>query len=386
MLNLPFFDHRHGELAARLETTIASLIEPRAADAESEVDEAAREFMRAFAAHGLLDLLIPSASNAAAPPDLRSICLAREALARASGVADSVFAVHGLGSYPILTHGSAALKEKYLPRLAAGATIGAFALTEPAAGSDIAGIETTAVRDGNDYVLNGQKTYISNAGIAGCYVTFAVSGGEPADPAKRRPLIALVVDADTPGFAVTRRIPLMAPHPIGDLTFDQCRVPVAHRLGGESDGMRVALSTLDFFRTTVGAAACGIAARALAEAVAHATTRRQFGSVLSDFQATRLALADMHTELDAARLLVYRSAWTKDQGAERVTMVSSMAKLFATEAAQRSVDRAVQIHGALGVTRGVVVERLYREIRALRIYEGTSEIQRLVIARQMIDS
>jgi acyl-CoA dehydrogenase len=229
-------------------------------------------------------------------------------------------------------------------------------------------------------VISGTKTYISNAGLASFYVLFARTG--PGDGAKG--LSAFVVDAATPGFHVERQIPLLAPHPIGQLRIEECRVPGDRRLGAEGEGLKIALSTLDLFRSSVGAAACGIAARALHEALAYASRRRQFGSALSEFQATRIALADMATELDAARLLVYRAAWTKDGGAARVTRESSMAKLFATEAAQRIVDRAVQIHGGLGVTRGIVVERLYREVRALRIYEGTSEIQRLVIAEQVL--
>jgi acyl-CoA dehydrogenase len=291
-----------------------------------------------------------------------------------------VFAVQGLGSYPIVLAGSDRLNREYVAEAARGTAVAAFALTEPEAGSDPAGIQTEARRDGDDYVISGTKTYISNAGLASFYVVFARTG----PGAGSKGLSALVVDAAASGFQVERQIDLLAPHPIGQLRFDECRVPADRRLGAEGDGLKIALSTLDLFRSSVGAAACGISARALQEAVTYASRRRQFGSALSEFQATRIALADMATELDAARLLVYRAAWTKDGGAARVTRESSMAKLFATEAAQRIVDRAVQIHGGLGVTRGAVVERLYREVRALRIYEGTSEIQRLVIAEQVL--
>ena len=238
----------------------------------------------------------------------------------------------------------------------------------------------TATVNGNEYVLSGTKTLISNAGLASFYIVFARTNRD----AGSKGLSAFVVDADTPGFRVVRQIDLAAPHPIGELSFDDCHIPANHRLGRDGDGLKIALKTLDFFRSSVGAAACGLAGRALAEALARSTERRQFGSRIIDFQMTRSAIADMATELDAARLLVYRAAWMRDAGAERITREASMAKLFATEAAQRIVDRAVQIHGGLGVQRGVVVERLYREVRALRIYEGTSEIQRLVIADRLI--
>ena len=252
-------------------------------------------------------------------------------------------------------------------------------MTEPDAGSDAGAIATRAARDGADYVLDGTKVFISNATIASFFVVFARTADTP-----KRGISAFVVDADHPGLTIARRQAMVAPHPIAELRLSKCRVPAAQRLGEEGDGMRLALGTLDFFRTSVGAAACGLASRALDESRVHVQSRRQFGSPLADFQLTQAALADMATELDAARLLVYRAAWTKDMGAERLTRESAMAKLFATEAAQRIVDRAVQLHGGLGVERGSVVERLYREVRALRIYEGTSEIQRLVIARQLL--
>ena len=378
MLTLPLFDPAHRDLAARFEAFARDAVEPfaGAADAGDPI-EAGRGFIDRAAAAGLLSIFVGDGQTA---PALRPLCLAREAIAACSGFADSVYAVQGLGSYPIVRAGSDRLKREYVAEAAQGAAIGAFALTEPEAGSDPAGIQTEARRDGDAYLISGTKTYISNAGLASFYVVFARTG----PGAGSKGLSAFVVDPAAPGFQVERQIDLLAPHPIGQLRFDECRVAADRRLGAEGEGLKIALSTLDFFRSSVGAAACGIAARALQEAATYASRRRQFGSALSDFQATRIALADMATELDAARLLVYRAAWTKDGGAARVTRESSMAKLFATEAAQRIVDRAVQIHGSLGVTRGTIVERLYREVRALRIYEGTSEIQRLVIAEQVL--
>jgi acyl-CoA dehydrogenase len=378
MLTLPFLEPAHRDLAARIETFAREAIEPFAAAAETGDPLAAgRGFVARAAAADVLPVFV---GDGVAGPGLRALCVAREAIAACSGFADSIFAVQGLGCFPIVLAGSDRLKQRYVAAAARGAAVAAFALTEVNAGSDPAGMETEARRDGDDYVLSGSKTFISNAGLATFYVVFARTGA-----AGTKNLSAFVVDADAPGFRVERQIDLLAPHPIGELRFDDCRVPASHRLGSEGEGLKIALSTLDRFRASVGAAACGIASRALHEAATYADRRVQFGSALSAFQATRLALADMATELDASRLLVYRAAWVKDAGAPRVTRESSMAKLFATEAAQRIVDRAVQIHGGLGVTRGSTVERLYREVRALRIYEGTSEIQRLVIAEQVLN-
>jgi acyl-CoA dehydrogenase len=378
MITLPFFEDRHRLLHAQL-GNVRSRLEPIAARAErGEVDAAGRDAIALTAELGLCRLLAPGAFGGVGP-DLRSICVAREALAGGSGLVDSVFAVQGLGSYPIALSGNQALGDRYLRPIATGEAIAAFALTEPEAGSDAAALATTAVRDGANYVVDGTKVFISNATIASHFIVFA----RTAESSKRA-ISAFVIDADTPGLSVSRRQEMSAPHPIAEISFEGCRVPVTSRLGEEGNGMRLALATLDFFRTSVGAAACGLAARALDESLARASSRRQFGSALSAFQLTQAALADMATDLDAARLLVARAAWTKDHGQDRVTRESSMAKLFATEAAQRIVDRAVQIHGGRGVERGTVVERLYREVRALRIYEGTSEIQRLVIARAVL--
>ena len=377
MLTLPFFDESHRQFAERLQVFCADKIETAFREADTDPLDAGREAIRLCAAEGLLARLVKTPA-----PDMRGICLLREALAARSGLADAVFGVQGLGSYPIVLAGSAALRKRYLPRVATGEKIAAFAVTETEAGSDIRSIRTRARAEGSGYVIDGSKTLISNAGIADYYIVFAKIGDASAGEKTR--LSAFVVDADTPGLRVARQIPLLAPHPIGDLELQKCRVPGDHRLGEEGDGLKIALATLDRFRPSVGAAACGLAGRALDEAQGHVTRRTQFGHPLSSFQATKFSLADMQTELDAARLLVFRAAWLADSRDGRFTREASTAILFATEAAQRIVDRAVQLHGGRGVVRGVAVEQLYREVRALRLYEGTSEIQRLIIADHML--
>ena len=384
MIDLPFFDDPHRQLSSALPDLAAELAPLAVRGEAGDVDRAGREALRTFAARGFARRLVPR-EHGGEGLDLRTLCLIREAVASVSGLADSVFAVQGLGSYPLSLGADPAIARKYFLEVAEGRAVAAFALTEPDAGSDISSIATTARRDGDHYTIDGSKVFISNATIASFFVVFARTAPGPAlsGVEGRRAISAFVVDARTSGLTI-EPMAVSAPHPIGRLQLNACRVPAAHRIGEEGDGMRVALGTLDFFRTSVGAAACGIAARALEESRRRAISRRQFGSRLADFQLTQAALADMATELDAARLLVYRSAWLKDQGRERLTRESAMAKLFATEAAQRIVDRAVQIHGGSGVERGTIVERLYREVRALRIYEGTSEIQRLVIARSII--
>jgi acyl-CoA dehydrogenase len=288
--------------------------------------------------------------------------------------------MQGLGTGSISLFGSDELQRRYLPAVRDGKAIAAFALSEPEAGSDVAALAMTAKADGAQVRLDGEKTWISNGGIADHYVVFARSGEAPG----ARGLSAFVVDADTPGVSVAERIDVIAPHPLARLRFDGVRVPLANRLGKPGEGFKVAMATLDIFRATVGAAALGFARRALHETVKHAATRKLFGAPLGDLQMTQAAIADSATEVDAAALLVYRAAWTKDQGAARVTREAAMAKMFATEAAQRVIDRAVQIHGGLGVTKGVKVEELYREIRALRIYEGATEVQKIVIARDAL--
>jgi acyl-CoA dehydrogenase len=311
--------------------------------------------------------------------DVRTLCLARETLAYHDGLADFAFALQGLGSGPVSLFGTDAQKTR-LPAVAAGKAIPAFALTEPEAGSDVAALATTATADGGDFRLDGEKTYISNGGIADWYVVFARTG----EASGARGLSAFIVDADTPGFAVAERIETIAPHPLARLVFDGCRVPAANRIGGPGEGFKVAMATLDVFRATVGAAALGFARRALDETLHHVTSRKTLGETLADLQMTQGSLADMATEIDAAALLVYRAAWTRDAGAPRITREAAMAKLAATEWAQAVIDRAVQLHGARGVTSGTKVEQLYRDIRALRIYEGATEIQKLIIARAVL--
>jgi acyl-CoA dehydrogenase len=308
--------------------------------------------------------------------DWRACCLAREALAAASPLADAVFALQGLGVLPILLSKNTAMRDRWVADTIGGRAMAAFAMTEKEAGSDVGALATRARKDGEAYVLDGAKTLISNAGIADYYTVFATT-----DPALgKRGITAFVVPADTPGLKFVGPQVLSAPHPLGEIAFEGCRVPGDHRLGDEGRGMAIGLGTLDRLRATVGAAACGMAARALAEAIAHARARKQFGKPLSDFQLVQDKLARVATELDAARLLVYRAAWEADRGKERVTLEAAMAKSFATEMAQRAVDEAVQVLGGAGVLASHPVDRLSRAVRALRIYEGTTEIQRLVIA------
>ena len=313
--------------------------------------------------------------------DVRTLCLAREILAWHDSLADFAFAMQGLGTGSISLFGNNELKTKYLPPVRDGHHIAAFALSEPEAGSNVSALATTAKADGPGHVrLDGVKTWISNGGIADHYVVFARTGEAPG----ARGLSAFVVDADTPGLSIAGRIEVIAPHPLATLSFQGCRVPVSNRLGSPGDGFKVAMATLDIFRSTVAAAALGLARRALHEAIERAATRKLFGAPLADLQMTQASLADSAAEVDAAALLVYRAAWCKDQGAARITRKSSIAKMFATEMAQRVIDRAVQIFGGNGVRTGVKVEALYREIRALRIYEGATEVQKVVVAREMM--
>jgi alkylation response protein AidB-like acyl-CoA dehydrogenase len=311
--------------------------------------------------------------------DVRSLCLIRETLGRFSGIADFAFALQGLGSGPISLFGTEAQRRAWLPRVALGEAIPAFALSEAEAGSDVGAMSTTARRDGDFWVIDGEKTWISNAGLADFYTVFCrlPEMGEKG-------FGAFLVEASNPGLRVSERIGVLAPHPLGTIAFQDCRVPAEALIGEPGKGLKVALATLDVFRSTVGAAALGFARRALDEALAWARRRRAFGKNLADFQLTQARLADMALEVDASALLVYRAAWTKDSGVERITREAAMAKLFSTEAAQRVIDQAVQLLGGRGVVAGSPVERLYREVRALRIYEGTSEIQRLVIAGQLL--
>src|SRR5581483_7229345 len=343
----------HRDLAEQARRDFAAL-EPAAAPMSDE------ELVRRVAALRYYDVLVPAEwGGRAASVDVRSVCVLREELAYVNPAADSVFAVQGLGSHPVLLGGSAAQKREHLPRVARGEALFAFALTEPEAGSDVAALATAAQRTASGYVLSGRKRFISNAGVATHYTVFARTAPGP------KGISAFVIAADTPGFRVAAPMRLMTEHPIGELEFDGCAVTESARLGHEGDGMRLALGTLDVFRCTVGAAAVGMARRALDEALAYSRGRRQFGAPLADLQAVQALLADSAVELDAARLLVQRAAAAKDAGAARVTYEAAAAKLFATEAAQRIVDRCLQIHGGNGVVKGFAVERLYRDVRAL---------------------
>ena len=372
---LPFFTPEHRNLAQSVSQFVKQEIEPRAA-VEDNVEDGAREFVNLLARAGLLSYAVAESSI-----DVRSLCLIREELAYSSSLADLAFVMQGLGTYAIACAAPDHVRDFWLSRAANGKAIAAFALTEPNAGSDVAAIETTARRDGDTYVIDGRKRFISNAGIADFYIVFAKTGtredGRPV-------LSAFVVGARMPGFRVVERTSLIAPHPIGELAFNECRVPAEDMVGNEGDGFKLAMETMDTFRASVGAAACGMARRALDEAVRYASGRKQFRRLLSEHQLVQAKLADMITELDAARLLVYRAAYARDTETSRVTREASEAKLFATEAAGRIIDSAVQIHGGAGLISGTVVERLYRDVRALRIYEGTSEIQKLVIAGQLL--
>jgi acyl-CoA dehydrogenase len=374
---LPFFTSEHRKLSESLETFVEREIEPRAGD-ERDADQSTRDYVAVLARAGVLTFAVDTPERKL---DVRSLCLIRETLAYSSALADAAFVMQGLGTYAISQAAPEHVRDFWLARAAEGKAIAAFALTEPEAGSDVAAIKTSARRDGDAYIIDGTKRFISNAGIADFYTVFARTG---TNETGRAQLSAFVVGARMPGFSLVERIPMIASHPIGEIKFDGCRVPAEDMVGKEGDGFRLAMETLDVFRSSVGAAACGMAGRALNEALQFATTRRQFGRLLAEHQLIQEKLADMATELDAARLLVYRAAYLKDTANGRVTREASEAKLFATEAAGRIIDSAVQIHGGTGLVRGSVVERLYRDIRALRIYEGTSEIQRLVIASQLL--
>jgi acyl-CoA dehydrogenase len=377
-LTWPFFTDEHRRLAAELESFVEREIAPL--PHEDDVDAQCRMLVRRLGDAGVLRLAVPAPYGGTHERlDVRSLCLARETLARAHGLADFAFAMQGLGTGPISLFGSHALRERYLPPVAAGERIAAFALSEPDAGSDVAAMTTTARRVDGGYEIDGTKTWISNAGIADHYVVFC-----RFPEAGERGYAAFVVDADNPGLRVSERIEVIAPHPLGTLVFESCRVDASALVGDAGAGMRVALGTLDVFRSTVGAAALGFARRALDEAVRWTRGRQAFGKALADFQLTQSALGQMALEVDASALLVYRAAWARDEGAGRITREAAMAKLYATEAAQRVIDTAVQLFGGRGVVSGAPVETLYREIRALRIYEGTSEIQKLVIAGQLL--
>ncbi len=378
----PFFADRHRALAAEVAAFAAAHLEPEAPEPadDAALDARCRELVAALGRAGLLAHAV-AGGESEGPLDVRSLCLIRETLAFHDALADFAFAMQGLGSGPISLFGTPEQKARYLPKVSAGTWIAAFALSEENAGSDAAALETRAVRDGDGWRLDGEKLWISNGGIADFYVVFART--DPDAPAGKG-VSAFIVEAGDDGLEIAERIRVIAPHPLARLRFRGLRLGPERMIGPAGEGFKVALATLDVFRSTVGAAALGMARRALDAALERAGSRRMFGGLMRDLPLAQEMLAEMALEIDAAALLVYRAAWTKDSGAARVTREAAMAKLYATEAAQRVIDRAVQLHGGLGVRRGTVPERLYREIRALRIYEGASEVQRLVIARETI--
>ncbi len=382
-LQWPFFETRHQALTRKLRAWAAKHIAPLAEPGADTVslDNHCRRLVAMLGEAGWLHHAVAGRAGESGVLDVRALCLCRENLAYASGLADFAFAMQGLGTGPISLYGNARQRKRYLPPVAAGQAIAAFAISEPGAGSDVGALSTTATRAGGGYVINGVKTWISNAGLADHYIVFARTG--EAHGAKG--LSAFIIESQTPGLAVTERIRVSAPHPLGTLSFTDCRVSADQMVGRPGDGFKVAMGTLDVFRSSVGAAALGFARRAMDEAIGYCGKREVFGRRLRDFQITQEKIADMALRIDAAALLVYRAAWAKDrEPSARVTREAAMAKLFATEEAQKVIDQAVQIFGGLGVVSGNVVETLYREIRSLRIYEGTSEIQKLVIASSLM--
>ncbi len=378
-LDWPFFDAPQRALAADLEVWAAAKLAHL--DHGAGVDALCRDLVTSLGRDGWLRHCVPAAYGGASERiDSRSLCIARETLARHAGLADFAFAMQGLGSGAISIAGSEELKHRYLPRVARGEAIAAFALSESDAGSDVGAMTTSARSEGEQYVLDGEKTWISNGGIADFYCVFARTGEAPG----ARGISAFVVDAGTPGFEVAARIETIAPHPLARLRFSGCRVSRAQRLGEAGEGFKVAMRTLDIFRASVAAAALGFARRALDEALGRAKRRKMFGQTLADFQLTQAAIADMATAIDGAALLTYRAAWLRDVHGARGTREAAMAKMVATESAQQVIDRALQLFGGLGVVSGNPVEKLYREIRALRIYEGATEVQKLIIARETL--
>jgi acyl-CoA dehydrogenase len=377
-LNWPFFEDRHRDLATSLDKWAAQNL---SAIDHSDTDNACRALVAALGQGGWLEYAAIDPSGTA-KLDVRSLCLIRETLARHDGLADFSFAMQGLGTGALSLFGADAQKAEWLPKVRAGKAISAFALTEPQSGSDVSNSTMTAALVGDHYVINGEKTWISNGGIADVYTVFARTGeGEGA-----RGLSAFVVPADTPGLDVIERLETIAPHPLATLSFKDCRVPASALIGQSGSGFKIAMGVLDVFRSTVAAAALGFARRALDEALARVTSRHVQGAPLFDLQMVQGHIADMAVDIDASALLIYRAAWAKDSGAPRVTREAAMAKLFSTDQAQKVIDKAVQLHGGDGVRTGQMVESLYREIRALRIYEGASDVQRVIIARQTVEN
>ncbi len=385
-LNWPFLDDGHRRFARELEAWCADALPQLVVHDEHDLDTVwacCGRLVQALGQAGWLRACVPQSHGGLREPmDVRTLALAREVLARHSGLADFALAMQGLGSAPVSLFGSDAQKAALLPGVCRGELVAAFALSEPDAGSDVAAMGTTARRDGDGWVLDGVKTWISNGGLAHRYVVFARSGEAPG----AKGLSAFLVDADTPGLDASERIPVISPHPLATVRLSGCRVGAERLIGAPGQGFAIAMGTLDFFRTTVGAAALGFARRALDEATSRALQRRLFGQALAAFQLTQVSIGNMVTEIDAAALLVYRSAWTRDVQRVRVTREASMAKAYATEAAQRVIDAAVQLHGGLGVVTGMAVERLYRDVRALRIYEGATEVLQLIVGGRHLDA
>jgi acyl-CoA dehydrogenase len=373
----PFFEDRQRALAEALEGWAGANL--HGID-HRDVDSACRELVAKLGEGGWLGYSAVDPENAESKLDVRSLCIIRETLARHDGLADFSFAMQGLGTGAISLFGTDAQKREWLARTRRGKALSAFALSEPKSGSDVANLDLAAVADGDTYVLNGEKTWISNGGIADLYVVFARTGEGPG----AKGISAFIVPADAPGLNIAERLEVIAPHPLARLSFEDCRIPRSAMIGAPGQGFRIAMSVLDVFRPTVAAAALGFARRALDESVARATSRELFGAPMAELQMVQGHIADMALDIDAAALLVYRAAWLKDSGAARISREAAMAKLFSTDRAQSIIDKAVQIHGGDGVRKGSVVESLYREIRALRIYEGASDVQKIIIARQVI--
>lgn len=380
-LDWPFFEDRHRDLAARLDAWAAAHLD---GIDHHDVDGACRDLVARLDDGGWLKhaAIDPDCDpdQDGATLDVRSLCLIRETLARYDGLADFAFAMQGLGSGAISLFGSRAQRAAILPKVRSGTAIAAFALTEPQSGSDVANIALEARADGGHFVLNGEKTWISNGGIADFYCVFARTGEAPG----AKGLSAFVIPANTPGLSIAERLETIAPHPLARLKFDDCRIPATALIGLPGEGFKIAMSVLDVFRSTVAAAALGFARRALDETIARVQSRELFGAPLFDLQMVQGHVADMALDVDASALLVYRAAWLKDSGAARVSREAAMAKLYATDHAQTVIDKAVQIHGGDGVRSGHIIETLYREIRALRIYEGASDVQKIIIARQTL--
>lgn len=380
-LDWPFFSDEHRRQKVSLDQWCED--NAQTLDAHDDVDRNCQDLVAALGQAGWLGYCVPAEFGGHhAELDVRSLCLMREGLGYHSGLADFAFAMQGLGSGAISLFGDSDIKTRFLPRVADGSAIAAFALSEADAGSDVAAMSTTAEREGDEFVINGSKTWISNGGIADFYTVFARTGEQPG----ARGLSAFVVEADNPGLEIEARIDVIAPHPLATLRFDNCRIPASQQLGTGGQGFKIAMATLDVFRTTVAAAALGFGRRAHDEALKRATGRKLFGAPLANLQLTQASLADMALNNDTSALLIYRSAWLKDTTGGRVTREAAMAKLHATEAAQQTIDQALQLFGGQGVVSGEMVERLYREIRALRIYEGASEVQKVIIARQALDA